>query len=185
MVVVSPPFGRLRAGFRRTRAGLRRVRGERRRRQLGRIEAGWLGGLCGQPDGGGGGQVSAVCGRCVLFRRQCVQFSPECVHFSGKCVQSAAECVQSGLTTPPSRQAQRGGSWAVSRLRPDGVLSPQAVNDGFGVGRRRESKGCSPCWRRSVQFLPQCVHFSGQCVQFPPLSAPDVFTFQADVFSRG
>ena len=38
-----------------------------------------------------------------------------------------------------------------------------------GVGQRRESKGCSPCWRRCVQFSPECVHFSGQCVQFPPL----------------
>ena len=180
VVVVSPLrqaqgrlFDRFRAGpstgsgqaFGGRRKARRRVRGERRRRQLGRIEAGWPGYPYGRPGRGGGGQVSSVCRRCVQFPRQCVPFSGKCVPFSGKCVQSASECVQSGLTTRSLRRPRRRGSWAVSRWRLDGVSARRRLTMALASGDGAGARG---------------VHrVGGDVFSF----CPNVFTLRANVFS--
>ena len=62
------------------------------------------------------GVFTVFAAMCSVFARMCslsgpmcsvsAPFPPRCVHFPGR-------CVQSGLTTPPHRRPQRGGSWAV------------------------------------------------------------------------
>lgn len=109
--------------------------------------------------------MSTVCRRCVQFRRECVQFSSECVHFSGKCVQSAFECVQSRLTMPPSRQPQRGGSWAVLAWRSGGVSARRRSVMALASGGDARARGVH---RVGVEVFSFC---------------PNVFTLRAKVFS--
>ena len=108
---------------------------------------------------------------CPVFTRMCPLFGQMCP----VCVRMCPVGVDDAFgPAAPARRFMGGFGVAIRR-----GLSPQAVGDGFGVGRRREGKGCSRCWRRSVQFLPECVHFSGQCVQFSPHSAPMCSLFEA------
>ena len=89
------------------------------------------------------GVFTVFAAMCSVFARMCslsgpmcsvsAPFPPRCVHFPGR-------CVQSGLTTPPHRRPQRGGSWAV-----------------FGVEIRRPQRaggrGLLACrsWRHSAR----------------------------------